>query len=55
MALDQLPWGLLWPFLGASRDAAYRGTAETRAAVLGPWAFNTGAANSLGCDFIRAK
>ena len=22
MALDQLPWELLWPFLGASRDGA---------------------------------
>jgi hypothetical protein len=32
-----------------------RGTTQTSAAVLGPWAYNIGAANSLGCDFIRAK
>ena len=29
-----------------------RGTAETRAAVLGPWAYNIGVLNSLGGDFI---
>ena len=29
-----------------------RGTAETRAAILGPWAYNIGVLNSLGGDFI---
>jgi len=35
MALDQLPWGLLRPFFGASRDAA-RGYPLSMGS--GPWA-----------------
>jgi hypothetical protein len=29
-----------------------RGTTETRAEAMGPWAYNIGVMNSLGCDFI---
>ena len=38
--------GLSWGQAGMP----LRATTETRAEAMGPWAFNTGAANSLGCN-----
>ena len=59
MIVDHWHWtDCLWGYCGVAQGQAgmpQGGTAQTSAAVLGPWAYNIGAANSLGCDFIRAK
>ncbi len=53
MALDQWHWGLLWPWGQAGMPL--RGTAETRAEAMGPWAYNVGVMKLWGRSFIRTK